>query len=97
VARVFAWNQRIMDDDRLLQQAISTFVRGSWHPVGTARMGPASDPLAVVDQHGAVHGCSALRVADASIMPTIPRAPTNLSCMMIGEMLARRFKEARHA
>lgn len=97
VARVFAWNQRIMDDDRLLQQAISTFVRGSWHPVGTARMGSASDPLAVVDQHGAVHGCSRLHVADASIMPTIPRAPTNLTCVMIGEMLGRQLRESSHA
>lgn len=97
VVRVFAWNQRIMDDDRLLQRAISTFVRGSWHPVGTARMGPSSDPLAVVDQHGAVHGCSRLHVADASIMPTIPRAPTNLTCVMIGEMLAAKLREAGHA
>ncbi|RQP22647.1 GMC family oxidoreductase [Piscinibacter terrae] len=97
VARVFAWNQRIMDDDRLLHQAISTFVRGSWHPVGTARMGESGDRLAVVDQHGAVHGCQRLRIADASIMPTIPRAPTNLSCLMIGEMLARRMREAAHA
>lgn len=89
IAQVFALNQRIVESDDLLQKAISTSVRGSWHPVGTARMGPATDPMAVADQYGSVHGCEQLTVADASIMPTIPRAPTNLSCLMIGEMIAR--------
>jgi choline dehydrogenase len=51
-------------------------------------MGPASDPGAVVDQYGRVHGLSGLRVADASIMPTIPRANTHLTCVMIGERVA---------
>jgi choline dehydrogenase len=95
VARLFAWNQRIIDDDRLLRQAIATFVRGSWHPVGTARMGSANDPMAVTDELGRVRGCNGLCVADASLMPTIPRAPTNLSCLMIGERLARQLAEAR--
>lgn len=95
-ARIFAWNARILEDDRLLQQAIATFVRGSWHPVGTARMGPAADPMSVVDHRGKVHGLSGLYVADASIMPTIPRAPTNLTCVMIGERLGRGFREAAH-
>jgi len=58
------------------------------HPVGTARMGSARDPDAVVDQHGRVHGLAGLRVADASIMPTIPRANTHLTCVMIGERVA---------
>lgn len=97
VARVFAWNQRIVDSDELLRETISTFVRGSWHPVGTARMGPASDTQTVVDQHGSVHGCEALSVADASIMPTIPRAPTNLTCIMIGEKISRHLKGNTHA
>lgn len=88
IAAVFAWNQRIIESDDLLKKTISTFARGSWHPVGTARMGPTNDPMAVVDQYGAVHGCEQLTVADASIMPTIPSAPTNLSCLMIGEMIA---------
>ena len=46
------------------------------------------DPDAVVDQHGRVHGLAGLRVADASIMPTIPRANTHLTCVMIGERVA---------
>ena len=56
-----------------------------FHPCATAKMGPASDPLAVVDQYGRAHGVDGLVVADASIMPTVPRANTNLTTIMIGE------------
>ena len=48
-------------------------------------MGPVEDPLAVVDQYGRLHGVDGLVVADASIMPSVPRANTNLTCIMIGE------------
>jgi choline dehydrogenase len=58
------------------------------HPVGTARMGPVGDDGAVVDQYGRVHGVEGLRIADASIMPNVPRANTNLTCIMIGERIA---------
>ena len=51
-------------------------------------MGPASDPQAVVDSECRVRGVADLRVVDASIMPTIPRANTNLTCIMIGERVA---------
>ena len=51
-------------------------------------MGPASDPLAVVDQHGRVHGLENLRIADASIMPDCIRANTNATTIMIGERVA---------
>lgn len=51
-------------------------------------MGPASDPLAVVDQQGRVHGIEGLRVADASIMPNCVRANINAATMMIGERIA---------
>jgi choline dehydrogenase len=63
------------------------------HPVGTARMGPAGDANAVVDQYGRVHGVEALRIADASIMPNIPRANTNLTCIMIGERMAQWMRQ----
>lgn len=56
-----------------------------YHGVGTCKMGPASDPKAVVDQTLRVHGLQNLWVADASIMPTVAHANTNLTCMMIGE------------
>ena len=58
------------------------------HCAGTCKMGPASDPLAVVDQEGQVHGLQGLRVADASIMPDCVRANTNATVMMIGERIA---------
>jgi choline dehydrogenase len=58
------------------------------HLSGTCKMGPASDPLAVVDQYGRVHGLEGIRVADASIMPDCVRANTNATCMMIGERVA---------
>jgi choline dehydrogenase len=58
------------------------------HISGTCKMGPATDPAAVVDQQGRVHGVDALRVADASIMPDCVRANTNATTMMIGERLA---------
>ncbi len=58
-----------------------------FHPCGTARMGPAGDRDAVVDQYGRSHAVAGLVVADASIMPTVPRANTNLTCIMIGEMV----------
>jgi len=58
------------------------------HISGTCKMGPARDPMAVVDQSGLVHGMQNLRVADASIMPHCPRANTNLTTMMIGERIA---------
>ncbi len=62
------------------------------HPVGTCRMGAADDPLAVVDQQGRVHGLQGLRVVDASIMPDLPRANTNLTTIMIGERIADRIR-----
>ena len=58
------------------------------HLSGTCKMGPSSDPLAVVDQTGRVHGLEGLRVADASLMPDCIRANTNATCMMIGERVA---------
>ena len=67
---------------------INQTVRHYVHPVGTAHMGPASDADAVVDQYGRVRGIDGLRVVDASMMPNIPRANTNLTCIMIGERIA---------
>lgn len=59
-----------------------------WHPVGTCAMGPGSDPLAVVDGGGLVHGVANLRVVDASILPDSPAANTQLSVLAVAEMLA---------
>lgn len=59
-----------------------------FHPVGTARMGAAQDPAAVVDQRLRVHGVGGLRVVDASIMPTITSGNTNVPVVMIAERAA---------
>ncbi|MGF1596776.1 MAG: GMC family oxidoreductase [Acidimicrobiales bacterium] len=69
-----------------------------YHPCGTARMGPVDDPGAVVDQYGRCHAVDGLAVADASIMPTVPRANTNLTTIMIGERIGEwlRTEPARY-
>jgi choline dehydrogenase len=58
------------------------------HPAGSCKMGPASDPQAVVDADGKVHGVDGLYVADASIMPSITRGNINLPTAMIGANIA---------
>ena len=74
----------VQSDDELLgvakQRGTTTF-----HPMGTCKMGPASDPLAVVDDQLRLHGVEGLRVIDASIMPTMLSANLNAATMMIGE------------
>jgi len=59
-----------------------------YHAVGTCKMGPESDPTSVVDAHGKVHGVDNLYVADASIMPVVPRANTNIPALVVGERIA---------
>ena len=77
-----------LESDDSLDEWLLAKVRTSHHISGTCKMGPASDPLAVVDQFGRVHGLHGLRVADASIMPDCVRANTNVTSMAIGERVA---------
>jgi choline dehydrogenase len=78
----------LLESDTALDAWMRREVTHTNHLSGTCRMGPASDPLAVVDQRGRVHGIEHLRVADCSIMPDCVRANTNATAMMIGERLA---------
>jgi choline dehydrogenase len=59
------------------------------HAVGTCRIGPAGDPGAVVDAELRVHGLANLRIADASVLPTVPHANTNLAAILVGEIAGR--------
>jgi choline dehydrogenase len=75
---------QVRTDDELLESARH---RGTttFHPMGTCRMGPAGDDLAVVDDTLRLHGLEGIRVVDASVMPTMPSANLNASTMMIAE------------
>lgn len=77
-----------IDDDDLVRIYLKATLDSSYHPVGTARMGPEGDPDSVVDEQGRVHGVDSLHVCDASIMPNIASANTNLTSIMIGEKMA---------
>jgi len=70
--------------DAYLKRTVST----AHHISSTCRMGSASNPHAVVDEEGRVHGVSGLRVVDTSIMPTCPRANTQATTYMIAERIA---------
>jgi choline dehydrogenase-like flavoprotein len=73
------------DDDTSLVKAAGDIGATIFHPVGTAKMGRDSDPLAVVDERLRVLGLEGLRIADASVMPTITSGNTNAPTMMIAE------------
>jgi choline dehydrogenase-like flavoprotein len=88
IKEFFNITREIVESDN----AVAGFVRDNcstiFHPVSTAKMGPESDREAVVDQYCRVRGIEGLRVVDASVMPNIVRANTNLTCIMIGERVA---------
>ena len=79
---------RLVKDESALADWIKSAVWPGWHVCGTCRMGPDADPLAVLDGECRVRGVQGLRVVDASVMPTIPRANTNLTTIAIAEKIA---------
>ena len=84
VARELTPGPDAVTDDELADYIAKTH-NTVYHPAGTAKMGPVSDPAAVVDPQLRVRGVDGLRVADASIMPFLPAINPNITCYMIGE------------
>ena len=87
----------LVKDDAALAEHIRENVAGTFHPVGTCRMGAASDRDAVVDTAGRVRGIAGLRVIDASIMPTVPRGNTNIPTIMVAEKISDAMVEEARA
>ncbi len=75
-------------DEEALRRHFLDFHATDYHPSGTLRMGAEGDEMAVVDERCRLRGVDNLYVADASVMPTVPRANINLPTMMIGERVA---------
>ncbi len=77
---------RGIDDESIVKLCKERSGSG-YHPCGTARMGPKENPDSVVNEFGQLHGLANVLIADASIMPSVPRANTNLTSIMIGEKI----------
>ena len=87
-------DEDLATDDNLDKWMRKT-VFNTTHASGTCKIGPDSDPLAVVDQHLNIHGLRNIKVADASVMPNVIRANTNCTTIMIGERCADWIKSSR--
>ena len=81
------------NDDASLAKAAGDVGTTIFHPVGTAKMGRDSDPMAVVDERLRVFGLERIRVIDASVMPTITSGNTNSPTIMIAEKGATMIRE----
>jgi 5-(hydroxymethyl)furfural/furfural oxidase len=84
--------EKLLADDAALTEFVRRNVGGTWHPSGTCRMGAIDDPQAVTLSDGRVIGVTGLRVCDASLMPSIPCANTNVPTIMIAERVADLIK-----
>jgi len=78
----------VIEDEQALADFVRRSVFGVWHPTGTCRMGDPRDSHAVVDRDGKVIGSENLYVADASVMPRLPTANTNIPTIMIAEKIS---------
>jgi choline dehydrogenase-like flavoprotein len=79
----------VEQDPKALRDYIGEVSRTVFHPCGTAKMGTPDDPLAVVGEDLKVKGIEGLRVADASVMPTLVSGNTNAPTIMIAERASR--------
>jgi 5-(hydroxymethyl)furfural/furfural oxidase len=84
----------LVKDDAALAEHIRQNVAGMFHVTGTCRMGASTDRDAVVDRAGRVRGFDGFRVVDASIMPTVPRANTNIPTIMLAEKISAAIIQA---
>jgi 5-(hydroxymethyl)furfural/furfural oxidase len=87
----------LLADEEALHAFIRKSVFGVWHASGTCRMGLASDRQAVTDAEGRVHEVANLRVVDASLMPSLPSANTNIPTIMMAEKIADAILSRRHS
>jgi choline dehydrogenase len=87
----FSPGKDVQTDDEILAWMRNNS-QTAYHPIGTCRMGPGAN--AVVDDRLKVHGLAGLRVADASIFPTMPSGNTNAACIMVGEKAADLIRTA---
>ena len=88
VDKVLQPSEEDLASDEALDAWMMRTVFNTTHASGTCKMGPASDPMAVVDQQLNIHGLENIKVADASVMPNVIRANTNCTTIMIGERCA---------
>jgi choline dehydrogenase len=80
-----------------LERKVRSQVSTTFHPSSTCRMGPADDPMSVVDAHARVHGIGGLLVVDASIFPTGPRGNLHFSVVAAAEKIAAELVSAEQA
>ena len=86
--------REVVNSDSALEDFSPRQLHDDFPPGRHRKMGPENDPMAVVDQYCRVRGVEGLRVVDASVMPNIVRANTNLTCIMIGERVADWMRNA---
>ncbi len=88
IAARLAPTEPVLASDAALDAWLLQTAGNAHHTSGTCKMGPTSDPMAVVDQYGLVHGIQGLRVVEASIMPNVTRSNTNATTIMMAERVA---------
>ncbi len=82
------------DDPRQIEETLRDHADTEYHVCGTCRMGPDDDPMAVVDAQLRVRGVERLRIADASVMPTVTSNNIHAPVIMIGERCADMIRHA---
>jgi choline dehydrogenase-like flavoprotein len=76
-------------DPKAMRDYVRSVAKTIYHPAGTAKMGPGTDKMAVVDPQLKVHGMEGLRISDCSVMPTLVSGNTNAPVMMIADRTAK--------